>query len=75
MSQLALAHERGLIASGASLRLVAEQDTNYDLTKDMKNQSKGKIHVPTIKLQLIKQGKKKQEYVDINLDGENIFTS
>lgn len=67
VTQLAMAHERQLIQKGCVIKLVAAHAP--DLTKSNENDS-GEKTVPTLKLQLLKKGKK-EEYVDINLKNEN----
>ena len=76
MSQLALAHERQLIHKGCSLNLsVAHPSDTQVLTKG-ENSNKGEPQVPTIKLQMVKQGKNNNKYVDLNLDEiKSSFTS
>jgi len=62
VNQLAAAHERELISPGCSLHLTV------DLPKDHGGKSLGNQAAPTIKLQLIKEGKKK-----VDIDVGNVF--
>ena len=61
VNQLAAAHERELISPGCSLHLTV------DHPKDHTGKSLGDEAAPTIKLQLIKEGKKK-----VNIDVGNL---
>lgn len=63
VNQLAAAHERELISPGCALHLTV------DYPKDKAGRSSVEDVAPTIKLQLIKEGKKK---VDIEVG--NFFT-
>ncbi|XP_015776405.1 PREDICTED: caseinolytic peptidase B protein homolog [Acropora digitifera] len=62
VNQLAAAHERELISPGCSLHLTV------DLPKGHGGKSLGDDAAPTIKLQLIKEGKKK-----VDIDVGNVF--
>ena len=62
VNQLAAAHERELISPGCSLHLTV------DLPKGHGGKSLGDDEAPTIKLQLIKEGKKK-----VDIDFGNVF--
>ncbi len=63
VSQLALAHERGLIGKSCKLQIgVKNADTEFSKGEQSKGNEKT---VPTIKLQILEKGKK---YVDLNLD-------
>lgn len=78
VSQLALAHERLLINKGCGIKLtVANAKDETELTKsNTKGNTEHSGKVPVIKLQRVKKGVLKNEYVDINLDNSsNSFTS
>ncbi|XP_063413641.1 mitochondrial disaggregase-like [Mytilus trossulus] len=66
VTQLAMAHERGLIQKGCVIKLAASHAN--DLIKSTEQSDKDK-NVPTISLQLQKKGKK-EEYIDINFKNE-----
>ncbi|XP_052078272.1 caseinolytic peptidase B protein homolog [Mytilus californianus] len=66
VTQLAMAHERGLIQKGCVIKLAASH--SHDLIKSTEQSDKDK-NVPTISLQLQKKGKK-EEYIDINFKNE-----
>ena len=72
MSQLALAHERQLIQKGCSLHLtVTHPRDSTTLTKQTQPTDNSNTTPPTIKLQMIKKGLSKEEYVDIDFDKIN----
>ena len=62
VNQLAAAHERELISSGCSLHLTVDHH------KDEGGRSLGEDVAPIIKLQLVKEGKKK-----VDIDVGNVF--
>ena len=64
VNQLAAAHERELISPGCSLHLTV------DLSKGHGGKNLGDDAAATIKLQLIKEGKKK-----VDIDVGNVFVS
>ena len=68
MSQLALAHERNLIHRGCSLRLCVMNPSNSELTKAKSPNTPNKNVPSGIKLQMVRKGSKKDEYVDIDFD-------
>ncbi|OWF44229.1 caseinolytic peptidase B protein homolog [Mizuhopecten yessoensis] len=75
VSQLAMAHERQLINKGCVINISAVNAPDMTKSGSTVPSSDGSKEVATIKLQLLKQGRK-NEYVDINLqDSSNPFTT
>ena len=70
MSQLAMAHERQLIKKGSVIKIIANNAP--DLTKPSDGDKSREE--ATIKLQVLKEGTWRDEYVDLNLNNENPFT-
>ncbi|KAL3879798.1 hypothetical protein ACJMK2_032081 [Sinanodonta woodiana] len=64
VSQLAMAHERQLIGKGCTVKLTVAH--GEDMTKSNKEEISKRL--PAIKLQLLRKGTVKNEYIDINLD-------
>jgi hypothetical protein len=69
VSQLALAHERHLLARGCTIRLSVQNAKDHqNLTKSHTDNISTDDRIPVIKLQIVKKHKNKEEFIDLNLD-------
>ena len=65
VSQLAMAHERQLIGKGCTVKISAPNSSS--VVKEEESDSEDKPIIPKIKLQVLKKGTFKDQFVDIDL--------
>lgn len=77
MSQLAMAHERQLIEKGCIVRLTSDETKSVSKAENDEEEDNGqrKETIAPIKLQLVKKGRVRDQYIDIDLSKkDNPFT-
>lgn len=77
VSQLAMAHERQLIEKGSTVRLTCDEMKSVSKAENDEVEDNGltKETIAPIKLQLVKKGRLRDQYIDIDLSKkDNPFT-